>query len=58
MSVAGLCHVCEAAPGKHTCGHCGRVVCSDHWESPARACVDCATDASDPDRPDGVGLDG
>ncbi len=42
MSVAGLCHVCESAAARHTCGLCGQAVCVDHWQSTANACSACA----------------
>jgi hypothetical protein len=41
MSVAELCHVCEAASARHTCEACGRPVCADHFDRTAGVCAVC-----------------
>ena len=57
MSVSGICQVCEAAEGKHTCKRCGSLVCNEHWDRTARACLACAEGGGDGDRPDGFTID-
>ena len=42
MSVTGLCSICEAAPARHMCEHCGALVCDDHFDQRVGVCVNCA----------------
>lgn len=41
MSFSGVCHVCEAAEGRHTCDKCGALVCDDHYDTEQALCTRC-----------------
>lgn len=42
MSVSGLCQICESREAEHSCGQCGRTICSQHYDEAFGLCMDCA----------------
>lgn len=46
MSVTGLCHVCQSAEARFTCGRCGSLVCGDHYDRSMGFCVECSTETT------------
>ena len=61
MSVSTLCQVCESREAEHTCGRCGRAVCSRHYDDAFGLCMDCSEAAGGAGGgqggPDGPGRD-
>lgn len=43
MSTSGLCQVCESAIAEYSCELCGAVVCEDHYDRSAGACLRCVS---------------
>lgn len=41
MELVGMCHVCGVKPGTNTCRICGKLACSEHFDSRLGICVSC-----------------
>ncbi|KAA0002587.1 MAG: orotate phosphoribosyltransferase [Thermoplasmata archaeon] len=41
MEVMGICAICGKPGIMHTCGLCGRNVCSEHFDAAHSICAEC-----------------
>ena len=56
MSVAGQCELCLTGTVEHTCGRCGGLVCTEHFDETTGFCLDCVSDAGTGREPDGTDI--
>lgn len=54
MSVSGSCEICAQGDVDETCGRCGKLVCSHHYDDTLEMCVECAADVSEGDKPEHI----